>query len=187
MLFNFLAFVEELREKEDKKQIVEKYESLFGTIEGSVSSQLWYKEYLSKFPAMSYLIPEDLEQDFDWDLLQKLILGSFSSDYEFKADAKKQGVELFLSVRGGDQTVVKTVSELWSFQVLRLYEIYVEEQMNYFILMHENEEDKGAILAEREMKLKKWAAVLATFNRKEEAAAAQQEQAEKLDDLMGQL
>lgn len=29
MLFNFLAFVEELREKEDKKQIIEKYESLF--------------------------------------------------------------------------------------------------------------------------------------------------------------
>jgi hypothetical protein len=29
MLFDFQAFIEELREKEDKKQIVEKYETLF--------------------------------------------------------------------------------------------------------------------------------------------------------------
>jgi hypothetical protein len=29
MLFDFPAFVEELREKEDKKEIVEKYEKLF--------------------------------------------------------------------------------------------------------------------------------------------------------------
>ena len=33
MLFDFLAFIEELREKEDKKQIVEKYEALFGEIQ----------------------------------------------------------------------------------------------------------------------------------------------------------
>ena len=128
---------------------------------------------------MAYLTPEDLENDFDWDLLQKLILGSFSSDYEFKADEKKKGMELFLSVRGGDQTVVKTISELRSFQILRLYEIYAEEQMK-----HENEDDKTAILAEREMKLKKWQAVLDTLNRKAEAAAAQAQQEQKLDDLM---
>jgi hypothetical protein len=29
MLFDFPAFIEELREKEDKKEIVEKYERLF--------------------------------------------------------------------------------------------------------------------------------------------------------------
>jgi hypothetical protein len=29
MLFDFQAFIEELKEKEDKKQIVEKYETLF--------------------------------------------------------------------------------------------------------------------------------------------------------------
>jgi hypothetical protein len=29
MLFDFPAFIEELREKEDKKEIVEKYEKLF--------------------------------------------------------------------------------------------------------------------------------------------------------------
>jgi hypothetical protein len=29
MLFDFPAFIEELREKEDKKEIIEKYEKLF--------------------------------------------------------------------------------------------------------------------------------------------------------------
>jgi hypothetical protein len=29
MLFDFPAFIEELREKEDKKEIVEKYENFF--------------------------------------------------------------------------------------------------------------------------------------------------------------
>jgi len=33
MLFDFQAFIEELREKPEKKQIVEKYESLFGPIQ----------------------------------------------------------------------------------------------------------------------------------------------------------
>jgi hypothetical protein len=32
MLFDFQAFIEELREKAEKKQIVEKYEELFGPI-----------------------------------------------------------------------------------------------------------------------------------------------------------
>jgi len=32
MLFNFQAFVDELREKEDKKEVVEKYEKFFGPI-----------------------------------------------------------------------------------------------------------------------------------------------------------
>jgi len=33
MLFDFLVYIDELREKEDKKLIVEKYETLHGTIE----------------------------------------------------------------------------------------------------------------------------------------------------------
>jgi hypothetical protein len=29
-----------------------------------------------------------LDDDFDWDILQKLVVGSFSSDYELKQDEK---------------------------------------------------------------------------------------------------
>jgi hypothetical protein len=33
MLFNFQAFIDEMREKPDKKEIVEKYEKLYGPIQ----------------------------------------------------------------------------------------------------------------------------------------------------------
>jgi hypothetical protein len=187
MLFDFHAFIEELREKEDKKQIVEKYESLFGAIQGDVKDQPRYTDYLAKFTFQGYLTPDELEDDFDREILQKLVLGSFSSDYELKHDDKKKGFELFIAVKSGDQSVVKTVSELWSFQILRLYEIYIEEQINLHILMHEDEEEKKALTAEREMRIKKWNAVLETMDRAEKAAAAHKEQEEKLGDLMGQL
>lgn len=91
MLFDFQAFIEELREKPEKKQIVEKYEKLFGPIQGEIKDQIRYKEYLSKFLPMEYKAPEELKNDFDWDLLQQLVVGSFSSDYEIKKIESKDG------------------------------------------------------------------------------------------------
>ena len=190
MLFDFPAFIEELREKEDKKEIVEKYEKYFGKIQWDIKDQIWYTDYLSKFPTQSYLTPEDLEDDFDWDILQKLVIGSFSSDYELKQD-KGEWWELYIAVKSWDQSIVKTVSELWSFQILRLYEIYIEEQMNLQILMNEESEDgeseKEALLSERQVRLKKWDAVLNTMNRWREAEAAKKEQEATLGDLMWKL
>ena len=191
MLFDFPAFIEELKEKEDKKEIVEKYEKYFWKIQWDIKDQIWYTDYLSKFPNQSYLTPEDLEDDFDWDILQKLVIGSFSSDYELKQDDKKGNRELYIAVKSWDQSIVKTVSELWSFQILRLFEIYIEEQMNLQILMNEEGEDwdseKDALISEREVRLKKWNAVLDTLNRSQEAEAAKKEQEASLWDLMWKL
>ncbi len=187
MLFDFPAFIEELRQKEDKKEIVEKYEKHFWKIQWDIKDQIWYTDYLSQFPTQSYITPEDLEDDFDWDILQKLVIGSFSSDYELKQDDKSW--ELYIAVKSGDQSIVKTVSELWSFQILRLYEIYIEEQMNLQILMSEEEEEweKEALISERQVRLKKWNAVLDTLNRSQEAEAAKREQEASLWDLMWKL
>ncbi len=191
MLFDFPAFINELREKEDKKEIVEKYEKYFGKIQWDIKDQVWYTDYLSKFPTQSYLTPEDLDDDFDWDILEKLVIGSFSSDYELKQDNKDGGWELYIAVKSGDQSIVKTVSELWSFQILRLYEIYIEEQMNLQILMNEESEDgeseKEALISEREVRLKKWNAVIDTMNRSQEAEAAKKDQEAALGDLMWKL
>ena len=191
MLFDFPAFIGELREKEDKKEIVEKYEKLFWKIQWDIKDQVWYTEYLSKFPTQSYLTPEDLDDDFDWDILEKLVIGSFSSDYELKQEGKDGDWELYIAVKSGDQSIVKTVSELWSFQILRLYEIYIEEQMNLQILMNEEDEDweseKEALISEREVRLKKWNAVLDTLNRSQEAEAAKKDQEAALGDLMWKL
>lgn len=186
MLFDFSAFIEELREKEEKKDIVEKYENYFWKIHWDIKDQIWYTDYLAKFSPQFYLTPEDLEDDFDWDVLQKLVIGSFSSDYELKQNDDKLW-DLYIAVKSWDQSIVKTVSELWSFQILRLYEIYIEEQMNLQILMNEEEEDKEALISEREIRLKKWNAVLDTMNRSQEAEAAKKEQEATLWDLMWQL
>jgi hypothetical protein len=122
-------------------------------------------------------------------MLQKLVIGSFSSDYELKQEDKDGWWELYIAVKSGDQSIVKTVSELWSFQILRLYEIYIEEQMNLQILMNEEEEwwEKEALISERQVRLKKWNAVLDTLNRSQEAEAAKKEQEASLWDLMWKL
>ncbi len=191
MLFDFPAFINELREKEDKKEIVEKYEKYFWKIQWDIKDQIWYTEYLSKFPTQSYLTPEDLDDDFDWDILQKLVIGSFSSDYELKQDDKDGWWELYIAVKSWDQSIVKTVSELWSFQILRLYEIYIEEQMNLQILMNEKDDDweseQEALISERQVRLKKWNAVIDTMNRSQEAEAAKKDQEAALGDLMWKL
>lgn len=189
MLFDFPAFIEELREKEDKKEVVEKYEKYFWKIQWDIKDQIWYTDYLSKFPFQSYLTPEDLDDDFDWDMLQKLVIWSFSSDYELKQDEKTEWWELYIAVKSWDQSIVKTVSELWSFQILRLYEIYIEEQMNLQILMNDEEWEweKDALLSERQVRIKKWNAVLDTLSRWEEAEAAKKEQEASLWDLMWKL
>ena len=102
-------------------------------------------------------------------------------------DAEKGAHELYIAVKSGDQSVVKTVSELRSFQMLRLYEIYVEEQMNLQILKKEDESEQGAIDAERAMRLKKWSAVLDTMGREQMAKEVKADQEEKLGDLLGKL
>lgn len=187
MLFDFQAFIEELREKPEKKQIVEKYEQHVWSIQWDIKDQEWYVEYLSKFAPVSYHVPEELKEDFDWDLLQQLVLGSFSSDYEIKREEEGQEKELYIAVKSGEQSVVKTVSELRSFQILRLYEIYIEEQMNLHALRKEEENEQVAIDGERESRLKRWKAVLDTMDKEELAQKAKQEQESKLWDLMGQL
>jgi hypothetical protein len=188
MLFDFAAFIQELREKADKKQIIEKYEKLFGPVTGEIKEQNRYTEYVSSFEIFPYAVPEELKKDFDRELLQQLVVASFSSDYELKKTKAEDALrDLYIAVKSGDQSVVKTVSELRSFQVLRLYEIYIEEQMNLHALKHEDEKEKDAIDQERSMRQKKRKAVLETMDREVLEKEAKAEQENKLGDLMGQL
>lgn len=187
MLFDFQAFIDELREKEEKKQIVEKYEKLFGQIQWWIQDQQWYKEYLESFPFLDYIVPEELKDDFDRNILQRLVVGSFSSDYEIKFDSEKNWRELYIAVKSWDQSVVKTISELRSFQILRLYEIYVEEQMNLHALKMEDENEKNAIDQERFLRIQRWKAVLDTVDKEHLSKEAKKEQESKLWDLMWKL
>ena len=187
MLFNFQTFVNELRENPEKKEVVEKYEKFFGPITWDLKDQIWYKEYVTPFPSMSYLIPEELENDFDWKLLMELVASSFSSDWLLEVVDGKDKPEFVISVQSGDQVVVKKVSELRWFQILRLYEIYAEEQMNLQVLIAEDEKEKAAIEAQRQARVNRWKLVLDNMDKDVMSKVAEAEKEEKLDDLMGQL
>lgn len=192
MLFDFNAFISELRENPEKKDIIEKYENALGEISWWLKDQVRFREYLINFKTMSYAIPDELENDFDWDLLQQLVVGSFSSDYELKKEDNKDQPELYIAVKSGDQSIVKKVSELRSFQIQRLYEIYVEEQLNLEILRQEKDDEwnyseKTPIDSERIMRQRRRQAILDTAWIAEEQARNKEAQAKSLDELMWQL
>ena len=187
MLFDFNAFIWELRNNPEKKEIVEKYEAALGPISWWLKDQIWYTQYLMNFKPLEYLVPDELQNDFDRDLLEQLVLWSFSSDYEFKTNEWQETPELYIAVKSGDQSIVKKVSELRSFQIQRLYEIYVEEQINLEILRQWSDDEKNAIEQERIMRQKRWQAILDTLWMAQEAAEQKEQQAKSLDELMWKL
>lgn len=194
MLFNFQTFIQELRENPEKKEVVEKYEKFFWPIEGDITDQIWFKEYVSTFPTLGYRVPDELAPDFDRHMLMQLVWASFSSDglldmpteEELEKD-ENSPAEFIISVQSGDQVVVKKISELRWFQVLRLYEIYSEEQMNLQILTAEDEKEKAAIVAQRDSRFNRWKLVMENLEKEKLQKVDKEERAGKLDDLMGQL
>ena len=187
MLFDFQAYLMEMRDKAEKKETVEKYEKFFGPILGDIKDQLWYKEYVGTFKPMPYLIPEELQDDFDWELLIQLVAASFSSDGVLDENTEKWQDDFVIAVQSGEQHVVKKVSELRGFQILRLYEIYIEEQMNLQILITEDEKEKEAIVSQREARQNRWKLISDQEENKILKKQAEAEQNEKLGSLYDQL
>lgn len=168
-LFDFQAFIEELRQDETQRNIVEEYEKIVlkgEKIKGDIKDQKWYKEYISKYNRVpNYKKPESYEDDFDWELLFQLIAGSFSSDYwlEYPDISRLSEPELVVKVKHGNTTIEKKISELWSFQILRLFEIYISEQISTEPLFAEEEasEEKIKLLnKERTKNLRKYSKIL---------------------------
>lgn len=187
MLFNFQAYIEELRENPEKKEVVEKYEKFFWVLEWEVQDQLWFKDYVNKLNVLPYKVPEELKEDFDWNLLMQLVGASFSSDWLFDYIEWEEFPEFVISVQSWEQVVVKKISELWWFQILRLYEIYIEEQMNLQILIAEDEKEKEAILAQRDSRIHRWNLVFDNLEKEKLEVEEKKEKEEKLSNLMDQL
>ena len=110
MLFDFNEFIGEMRNNPEKKDIIEKYEKALWEISWWVKDQARYTDYLINFKPASYLVPDELKNDFDRNLLQQLVLWSFSSDYELKKEWDGDLPELYIAVKAGDQSIVKKVS-----------------------------------------------------------------------------
>ncbi len=197
MLFNLTAYIEELREKEEKKETVLKYEKFFWPIEGNISDQIWYKEYVQQFETVAYKVPTELQTDFDRKLLMQLVAASYSSEGTLDTQVTEgEEYDFLITVASWDKVVVKKVSELRGFQILRLYEIYVEEQMNLQVLIAEDDAEKkteeektekAAVLAQRESRVKRRKLVFDTMTFSKETAKANEEKKSQLNDLYNQL
>lgn len=187
MLFNFQTFVSELRENPEKKEVVEKFEKFYWPISWETTDQNRFTEYVNDFSTIDYKIPEELAADFNWELLMKLVAASFSSDGLLEVNEGESLPEFLISVQSGEQVVVKKISELRWFQILRLYEIYAEEQMNLQILIAEDEKEKDAILAQRESRQKRRQLVLDNLEKKHLEKEHEAQKSEELDSLYGQL
>lgn len=127
----------------------------------------FYKDYLAHFDlrGVEFNVPEKYQNDFDWDLLYRLVLGSFSCDYS--SDALYQSFsgkkpELILIVYSGDTKVEEKLSDLWGFQIERLYEIFFEEMIGLSVLLKDDDE-LNTVKHERDMRLKKWGPVRETI------------------------
>lgn len=165
-LFDYYEFFEEMKKhptKPSDKETVLKYEELFGSQKGlTLYDQPFYKEYLSLFKIpYKILVPEDISDDYDWDFLFRLVFGSLSSKYSLKIlDEWKENPEvvptlrLSITVSSGEREITKQLDDLWGFQILRLFEIYVLEQLDLAILKKEDEDNVEGIEYERLEKLK---------------------------------
>jgi len=151
-LFNVQLYWDEMRDNPDLKQrnIIRKYEALFGSLKDvDIRQTRFYRNYLSKFDLPFRVnTPENLEDDFDWDLLLRLIAGSYSSEMRLvinqewlKNQSDEILVDVYIKVKSGNNEIEKKLDELWAFQILRLYEIYIVEQMNMLVAVYEDDDD----------------------------------------------
>lgn len=159
-LFDYKAFLEDLKNKPGKEKI---YEDWIKISDASRIEDEPFYEHLLQFEPIPFKIPEELRNDFDWDLLLRLVAASYSSDFNFEltplvSDEKYSDenlVPLFvITVFNGGSSVSKAVSELWSFQILKLFEVYLEEQINFHIMMLTEKDSDVFIKKEREKKVK---------------------------------
>lgn len=95
-----------------------------------IEDQVWYREYIQHFLVIPrYQRPECCEDDFDWDLLGRLTAASYSSKLTLVHVDDDTPPIMRIEVCNENDTVTKEMHELWGFQIVRLYEIYTEENI----------------------------------------------------------
>ena len=162
-MFNLKEFVEELRENSEKEETIKNYERYVELLEDceSIYETKIYKEYLKNFDKekINFIvnklkIPEFIDDDeFDLELLVLLVVSSFSSTWEFEIDFEIKKLSLIINVQAGDN-VKKRLEDLWGFQIVRMYEIYVEEQMILLALSKKSEAERKIVENNRDERLK---------------------------------
>lgn len=190
-VFNFQEIVTGFREKIAEKNQNDKKEAhpLLDAIteETEFEDLSLYKEYLSGFDVERDLEGFELSYDpcyaryeADFPILLRLVAASFSSSYTLDYNTETGKVDLIITVQSGDQSITKKLDELRAFQILRLFEIYVEEQLNLAEIRENSESEKKAIDMQRNLRLVVYQKKLRMLRNKREG----EKTLSSLDDLL---
>lgn len=145
-LFDFQSIITQLKEKHDGEEKFKKF--IEGLNENSTIEDMpFYKEYLSKFEVERAFddfnltdVEDVLLSKDDLFMLFRLIVASFSSSYDILYDKQSKTIDLSISVKSSEQFITKKISELWSFQIMKMFDIYVNEQIELSIEDYDPEE-----------------------------------------------
>ena len=160
MLFDYQKFIEKLSKHEDhsKRLIFEKYRNFYpNSLMNDITDQIWFKEYVVKFDNLgTYKVPPLWKEDFNWELLNQLFAASFSSEVSIFVNEGSL-VTVKISVENDGKIITKSIEELYPFQIDRLFEIYIEEQMNLQNHWQENLLDEQVqIDTQRKVRINRW-------------------------------
>ena len=165
-LFDFQDIIAQVREKhqddpETDRKNIEKVLEGIGP-ESKVEDLVLYKEYLFLFDVENSFQGFELAAADDEDimatkddllLLCRLICASHSSRYDFSYDADTNAVDLLITVKHGDQSITKGIKELFSLQVIRLFEIYLKEQIELSAVREDNGAESDLLMEERALRV----------------------------------
>lgn len=155
-LFDYEAFLVLLEDSKDssKSEIGKKWLQI--SLASRIEEEPFY-EYLESFDRIDYKVPLSCADDFDWDLLLRLVAGSFSSDFELElGEARYDNPELVIVVPTDDGSQSYKVSEHSIEAINSLFEIYALEQIEMAIFQVEEESAKSVIDDMKETQLSKY-------------------------------
>lgn len=206
MIFDYIQFIDDLKQNPEKADFVKEYEEVCWPLSWDIEDQEWYKTYLSQFKMVEYEVPEDFKDDFDWQLLMKIVAWSFNSEWYLDIENEKNQFQI--SVQDWDNYIIKKVSELWWFQIFRLFEIFLEEQLTIYLekvkedkKLASEKKDSGfwgfdfgfgepkvnEIEEDMKRKVERWNMIVTRFLSKVENEQVEKEKQSKLSDLLSQL
>ena len=133
---------------DEKRRFYEVYNGIMNQ-NLSVEDLPFYKNYLGKFDLKEALgdfrlvtPPEcqDSLNDADYDLLLRFIFGSLSNTYQLQFDETEKTVEVSICAEAHGQQLTRKLQDLSFFQIGRMLEIYLQEQLGYDNIFFTNEE-----------------------------------------------
>lgn len=166
-LFDYEELINLLRSDEQYSELIKNYDEYCGSDDFSdVSDSPFYRDYLSGFDInLKYYAQDYFEDTFNWDLLFRLIFGSFSCSYRldisnhWKNNIDEDLQAEIMIVINGDSERETCLSDLDDNQILTMFQILIIEQIGLYVEMQKDDIDFSktiVIEAQRKIRIKRY-------------------------------